>query len=170
MAELCILVSTDMLDAYAARLRAEGVECTLAPPCGLRVACELDRAQDDDAFFPGITDATSERIVAALLGTTHDKLTNTLLCGFNAGLLPCYPHRTLVGEGGLRVLHTTITSMLYNAAHAPDTVPCAVPGFGGAWVLSRIDEAGGLVPLAMSDDELLPAATALMRGGAAEYS
>ena len=167
MAELCILVSADMLDAYAARLRAEGVECSLAPPCGLRVATELGRAESDDAFFPGLTDATSERIVAALLGVTHDKLTNTLLCGFNAGLLPCYPYRVLAGEGGLRLLHTTITSMLYNACHAPDTVPCAVPGLGGPWVLHRIDEAGGLAPLALPDDELLPTATALMRGAIA---
>lgn len=159
--DIALLVGASELDACASRVRAQGVACTVVRPCALRVRCEVELSPAD-AFFVGLSDDTSERVVAAMLRVSHTHLVGTL----GLGLLACYPHATQRGESGVRVVHGTLASLLFARCSAPDTVPCALDGRGGPWVLVRADETGDgglrLRPLGLDDGELLPTATALV--------
>jgi len=162
MAELVVLLGEHALDLVAASLRSEGVDCVLVPPCALRVTYDATQS-DPDAFWLGMSDDTSEKLSAAVIGVPHAKLVG-LLCGFHVGLLPCLPCHVVHGQDGLRLLHTGPTSMAYSRCPSPS--PCMMgAGKGGPWVLVRVkDEGDRLVPLptGLRDDELLAVATALM--------
>ena len=155
--ELAILVST--LDAVASRLRDEGVAFRLAPPSALLLECDTDHC-DHFSFFPGLNDATSLKLAAALMDVTSQHL-STLI---HAVSMVTLPFDSLTDGDGVFVIHGAISQLLFNVCAGPQPSILG-PGTGGPWVLFRANERTDgfdLQPLDLRDDELLPRATALM--------
>ena len=164
---IALLVHTDMLDLITSRIRGEGVECNLSPPNAILIDTDAD-ACDHMTFFPGISDARAERLVAALLNVKTSHLVGSLLPGFNCALLPTFPFGS-VSDGnaeGLHVIHSGPTSMLADQVPGPETVPSLLgPTKGGPWVLFRGSvqtDKVELSPLELEGIELLTEATRLM--------
>ena len=164
---IALLVHTDMLDLIASRIRGEGVDCALSPPNAILIDCDAD-ACDHMAFFPCISDARAERIVAALLNVKTSHLVDNLLPGFNCALLPTFPFDS-VSDGnaeGLHVIHSGPTSMLADQVPSPETVPSLLgPTKGGPWVLFRGSvqtDKVELSPLELEGIELTAEATRLI--------
>ena len=167
MPSIALLVHSDMVDLIASRIRDEGVDCALSPPNGILIDCDVD-ASEQMSFFPCISDARAERIVAALLNVKTLYLVDNLLPGFNCALLPTFPFDS-VSDGnaeGLHVIHSGPTSMLADQVPGPETVPSLLgPTKGGPWVLFRGSvqtDKVELSPLELEGIELLTEATRLM--------
>jgi len=159
MAALAILVSERALQATADRLRAEGVDFTPAPPHALVIPCATTDS-DHFRFFPGLDDATSLKLAAALTGVTSQHLSALV----SSASMVTLPFDSLSDGDGLFVIHGAITQLMFNVVAAPQPSVLG-PGTGGPWVLFRANERTdgfGLQPLNMRDDELLPSSTAIM--------
>ena len=91
MGEIVLLVCEHLLDVIAARIRATGIEVVLAPPNGIRIKTEHDKAPSVD-FFPGLSETSAAKVTAALLDVSYEHLTTVLLPG--RPLLPLLPFET----------------------------------------------------------------------------
>ena len=159
---IALLVHSAMVDLIASRLRDNGIDCVLAPPNGIRIECETQEAPTEDVYFPGMTDATSEKIVSALWGVSHAFLCELLL-GFKAGVLPCLPMR-MKEAGNLRLHYGRPSQMLYVQVSGPE--PRCKEGQGGCWVLFRADEVDDetyrMEALDLEDDRLMAVANDIL--------
>ena len=166
MPSIALLVHSDMLDIIASRIRTEGVDCALSPPNAILIDCDMDSCEL--SFFPGISDARAERIVAALLNVKTSHLVENLLAGFNCALLPTLPCSSVSDgeEVGLHVIYSGPTSMLADQVPGPETAPSMLGLFkGGPWIVfcgkvhtDKID----IMPLEWEGVHLLNEATRLM--------
>jgi hypothetical protein len=167
MPSIALLVHSDMVDLIASRIRDEGVDCALSPPNGILIDCDVD-ASEQMSFFPCISDARAERIVAALLNVSTSYLVDNLLPGFNCALLPTFPNHSVSGGDavGFHVIYSGPTSMLADQVPGPETVPSLLgPTKGGPWVLFRGSVQTDMVeitPIELEGIELLMEATRLM--------
>ena len=58
--EIVVLVNEHLLDLIVCRIRATGIDATLAPPNGIRIATGFEDAADVQ-FFPGLSDPSYRR-------------------------------------------------------------------------------------------------------------
>ena len=162
MPSIVLLLHSAMIDLVASRLRENALDCTLAPPNGIRLTCEMGECGIEDTYFPGMTKTTCEKIVASLWGISHSFLVE-LLEGYNAGLLPCLPMQ-VKSKGSLHLHFGKPGQMLYFQVAGPE--PRCNEGSGGCWVLFQArmdgDETYVMEELVVEDDQLLAIAHGIL--------
>jgi hypothetical protein len=148
-----VLCRSDSLDALVVRLRAEGLECTVAKPNAVLIP-----SSGGTRFFPLESNAM-DRVTAACMGLTHEHLTQKV--GID-GAIATLPFRRIT-KGNLRVHHGVPAQLLYCRQPAPESVtPSCGPDTGGPLILYR-EEEGVVMPLDIRDEDLLPTASEMMK-------
>ena len=155
MVTLAILVSEDMVDLTSTRMRDEGLEVTIKPPCTILVDCEA-QAADHMTFFPGLSEETSGKVVASLMGISFRHLSTTLLPG--RVLLPTFPFDSKSDGSGLHVMYGNVCQMLYNVCAGPSAI-----AYSGPLVMFRATEkTNGWDLLELGDIDFLERANEIM--------
>ena len=160
-AEIVLLVNEHLLDLIVCRIRATGIDATLAPPNGIRIATEFEDAEDVQ-FFPGLSETSQAKILCSLLGVSYDHLTTDLFP--SNPLVAVYPFETQSGAT-CHLNHGTLVQMLYNSLAGPRE--CLLgPSCGGVLVLwFGVKHADGGITLegnGLEDEELMEVAEARM--------
>ena len=163
MASLAILVSEDMVDLTASRMRDEGLEVIIKPPCSILVDCETQTA-DHMTFFPGLREETSGKVVAALMAVSFHHLSTTLLPG--RILLPTFPFDCTSDGSGHHVMYGNVCQMLYNVCAGPSAI-----AYSGPLIMFRATEkTDGWDLLELGDIDVLERANEIMLSQASGYA
>ena len=64
--EIVLLLNEHLVDIIASRIRATGIDVTVAPPNGIRVPTEFNEAEDVQ-YLPGLKFMSQAKVLSALL-------------------------------------------------------------------------------------------------------